>query len=418
MNAPKLRFKGFNDEWKLTLLSNLMSFSNGINADKDSYGHGRKFINVLDILNNNSIKYDDIIGSVFVSQKVEQTNKVEYGDLLFLRSSETRDDIGKSSVYLDKNEFALYGGFVIRGKRQKEYNPYFLKLNLESPGIRHQISSKAGGSTRFNVSQSILSSVEVSLPSQMEQEKIADFICHLDKKMQLQKEKIELLKEKKKGFIQKIFNQELRFKDENGKEYPEWQFKKLGEIGEFKTSSVDKVIKNSEEQVYLLNYMDVYNHKVVNINNYRTLTKNSASSQQIVTNNLKKGDIIFTPSSETPEDIGHSIVIPTDLPNTVYSYHLIRFRPYKSAQLDIKYSHFFCNTDLVRKQIIKHATGSTRFTVSKENFSNILVPLPSKKEQQNIAEFLMLLDKQIKNEKERLTVLGVQKQAFMRNMFI
>ncbi|MBG9823982.1 hypothetical protein ABE33_14835 [Bacillus safensis] len=413
-----MRFKGFNDEWKLIHLSELMTFNNGINADKDSYGHGRKFINVLDILNNNSIKYDDIKGSVSVSQKVEQTNRVEYGDLLFLRSSETRDDVGKSSVYLDENEFALFGGFVIRGKRQKEYEPYFLKLNLESPRNRHQISSKAGGSTRFNVSQSILSSVEISIPSRIEQEKIADFISCFDKKVQLQKEKIELLEQQKKGYLQKIFNQELRFKDENGKEYPEWEFKKLGEIGEFKTSSVDKVIKDSEKQVYLLNYMDVYNHKVVNLNNYKTLDKNTASSQQVITNNLNKGDIIFTPSSETPEDIGHSIVISTDLPNTVYSYHLIRFRPNKAAQLNINYSHFFCNTDYVRKQIIKHATGSTRFTVSKESFSNILVPLPSKKEQQKIAEFLMLLDNRIKKEKERLFVLRMQKQAYMQEMFI
>lgn len=60
-----------------------------------------------------------------VSGKVEETNKVEYGDLLFLRSSETREDVGKRSVYLDEDEFALFGGFVIQGKKQADYDPYF-----------------------------------------------------------------------------------------------------------------------------------------------------------------------------------------------------------------------------------------------------------------------------------------------------
>ncbi|MDP9739374.1 UNVERIFIED_ORG: restriction endonuclease S subunit [Bacillus sp. B2I3] len=82
--------------------------------------------------------------------------------------------------------FALFGGFVIRGKKHSDYHPYFLKPNLESPNVRNQISSKAGGSTRFNVSQSILSSIEISIPSQNEQEKVADFISHFDKKIQLQ----------------------------------------------------------------------------------------------------------------------------------------------------------------------------------------------------------------------------------------
>src|SRR5690606_495219 len=106
----------------------------------------------------------------------------------------------------------------------------FLKLNLESPKVRNQISSKAGGSTRFNVSQSILSSIEIRIPDQSEQEKIAEFMSHIDKKIQLQKEKVKLLSEKKKGFLQRIFNQEFNFKDGNIKDYPNWKSVKLKEL--------------------------------------------------------------------------------------------------------------------------------------------------------------------------------------------
>ncbi|ENY5524920.1 hypothetical protein RNS32_09420 [Staphylococcus pseudintermedius] len=111
--VPALRFPEFEGEWEEKKLGELCTFSNGINAKKEQYGHGRKFINVLDILNKNYITYNEIIGKVAVSKEVEHRNKVEYGDLLFLRSSETREEVGTSNVYLD-NTFALYGGFCVR----------------------------------------------------------------------------------------------------------------------------------------------------------------------------------------------------------------------------------------------------------------------------------------------------------------
>ena len=143
-NTPELRFPEFKEDWVKTKLDKLLSFSNGINASKEQYGSGKKFINVLDVLNNNFITYDKIIGKVNVSEEIQSRNKVEYGDILFLRSSETREDVGIANVYLDK-EFALYGGFIIRGKKINDYSPLFLKNTLSNPKTRHTIGSNAGG---------------------------------------------------------------------------------------------------------------------------------------------------------------------------------------------------------------------------------------------------------------------------------
>ncbi|HCY8702141.1 TPA: restriction endonuclease subunit S, partial [Staphylococcus aureus] len=131
-NVPELRFPGFEGEWEEKKLGEFCEFNNGINAKKEQYGIGRKFINVLDILNNNFITYESIIGKVSVPENVEKNNKVEFGDLVFLRSSETREDVGLCNVYLDKN-YALYGGFIIRGKKVSDYNPIFLKEALNIP---------------------------------------------------------------------------------------------------------------------------------------------------------------------------------------------------------------------------------------------------------------------------------------------
>lgn len=404
MNAPKLRFKNVNDEWKMTLLSDLMSFNNGINADRDSYGHGRKFINVLDILNNNSVKYDNIIGSVSVPKNVEDNNKVEYGDLLFLRSSENREDVGKSTVYLDKDKFALFGGFVIRGKKHGDYHPYFLKLNLESPRIRHQIGSKAGGSTRFNVSQSILNSIEVSMPSKNEQKKIAEFIEHFDKKIKLQHEKIELLKEQKKGYMQKIFSQELYFKDANGQNFPQWKEIKLSKVlKERKTfESKDKAYPHVSLTINGLEYKskrydrdflvrdDNKKYKITKIND---ICYNPANLKFGVLAINSLGDAIFSPIYVTFE------VSDFCSPHYLYLY--------------LKYSGFI---NKIRKY--EEGTVYERMAVKPEDFVRHLAKLPSIKEQKTISKFFLLFDKKIITEEQKLEQLNHQKQALMQQMFI
>jgi type I restriction enzyme S subunit len=107
----------------------------------------------------------------------------------------------------------------------------------------------------------------------------------------------------------------------------EWIEKQIGEIGYFKTSGVDKVIKPGEQIVRLVNYMDVYNS--VRIDKGFYLSETSATQHEIDSFDLKKGDVLFTPTSETPDDIGHSSVVIEDLDNTLYSYHLTRFREFE-----------------------------------------------------------------------------------------
>ena len=135
-NTPALRFPGFNDKWKYNTLGNLLEFKNGINAKKEQYGKGVKFINVLDVLENDYITYDKIIGSVDVDENTIDKNAVRYGDILFQRSSETREEVGSASVYLDKEKIATFGGFVIRGKKIADYVPeFFNKVWMPSSGV-------------------------------------------------------------------------------------------------------------------------------------------------------------------------------------------------------------------------------------------------------------------------------------------
>jgi type I restriction enzyme S subunit len=115
--VPKLRFPEFEGEWYEKKLGDYLSFKNGINAEKEKYGSGIKFINVLDILNNDFITYNKIIGCVDVDENLFLKNEVKFGDILFQRSSETREEVGLANVYLDLEKSATFGGFVIRGQK-------------------------------------------------------------------------------------------------------------------------------------------------------------------------------------------------------------------------------------------------------------------------------------------------------------
>ncbi|MFN7233839.1 MAG: restriction endonuclease subunit S [Cyclobacteriaceae bacterium] len=243
--VPKLRFKEFSGGWELKKLSQLLEFKNGINASKEQYGSGFKFINVLDILNNDFITHDLIIGSVDVDESVFEKYSVNYGDILFQRSSETREEVGTACVYLDSKP-ATFGGFVIRGKKIGEYDPMFLNKLLKTDLSRNEITSKSGGSTRYNVGQETLSSVALPFPSLPEQQKIASFLSAVDEKLQQLTRKKEFLEQYKKGVMQQLFSGKLRFEDENGKPYAKWEEKRLGDIGKIRMCK--RVFNNETSQ--------------------------------------------------------------------------------------------------------------------------------------------------------------------------
>lgn len=202
--VPKLRFKEFDNNWNLITLKSLMDFKNGINAPKDAYGKGIKYISVTDILNNNFITYEKIKGLVDIDSTTLENNSVTYGDVLFQRSSETIEDIGKSNVYLDDNKMATFGGFVIRGKKKGTYNPLFINYLLQNNSSRKSIIVKGAGAQHYNISQEELEKIKVYFTTIAEQEKIGNFLSLLDNKIELRQQKIEVLKIYKKGLLQNL----------------------------------------------------------------------------------------------------------------------------------------------------------------------------------------------------------------------
>ena len=198
LNVPHLRFPEFHGEWEKHGLSEYLDFKNGLNPDSKRFGKGIKFISVMDILNNPVITYDCIRASVQATDAEISSFSVENGDILFQRSSETLEDVGRANVYID-DKVAVFGGFVIRGKKKANYNPLFFRYLLSSPYARKRIIPMGAGAQHFNIGQEGLSKVLLNFPSIEEQTKIASLLHLLDERIATQSKLIEKFESLIKG---------------------------------------------------------------------------------------------------------------------------------------------------------------------------------------------------------------------------
>lgn len=241
--------------------------------------------------------------------------------------------------------------------------------------------------------------IQSILPPINEQIAIANYLDSktqlIDKKIELLNNKINAYKELRRSLINKVvcrgLDDSVKLKDSGidwiGKIPEHWEVKRLKSLGVIETSSIDKKIKDEEQLIKLVNYTDVYNNKNREIRNSDEYMIVSANKKQIQSKNLKKGDILFTPSSETIEDIGVSAVVMEDLDNTLYSYHLLRLR-LKPKDVLLEYRKYIFNNDLVQYYFSHNSTGTTRKILGLNAFNNLLLIVPPQSEQKHIASYL------------------------------
>lgn len=402
--TPKLRFKEFIGDWEVKKLGDLLEFKNGINASKEQYGYGRKFINVLDILNNNYITHENIIGKVDVDDSTFEKYSVGYGDVVFQRSSETREEVGTANVYLDKDYKATFGGFIIRGKKVGEYEPIFMNKLLKTSSARKEITTKSGGSTRYNVGQETLSDVEVMFPKLEEQVKIASFFSLIDDKISLQGDKVEALKEYKKGMIQKIFRGELRFKDDDGRYYPEWRNIRLSEVLKERKSYSQK---NEGLEHATLSKDGIYGKGKRYNRDFLVVTDDKKYKI------TKLGDICYNPAN-----LKFGVICRNDYGDSIFSPIYVTFEV--KSEADSEYMGAYLSRWDFINRVRKYEEGTVyeRMAVKPEDFLRFEINLPSIGEQKKIKGFLNKIDEKVKFEKEKLNRLNEYKKGLLQQMFV
>lgn len=207
--SQEIRFKDDNGQnfpdWENKKLGELVTFQNGFNGGKECFGTGMPLISVNEVLSDSPVFHDNIKGKANIDDETQSRFLVEYGDILFQRSSETREEAGSSNVYLDKSHPAIFGGFVIRGKKKENYCPEFIRYALKAEFVRHEIFKLAQGAQHINIGQDMLSTLKVDFPSIPEQKKIANVLSDIEKRITAEQKKVSSLQTMKKGFLQKMF---------------------------------------------------------------------------------------------------------------------------------------------------------------------------------------------------------------------
>lgn len=204
------------------------------------------------------------------------------------------------------------------------------------------------------------------------------------------------------------------------KEIPyDWQTRRLRFIGNFTSSGIDKKIVEGEPLVKIINYTDVYGNTSITLGSEREYMEVSCPKNKRIEHQVKKGDLIFTPSSETIEDIGLSALVNEKLENTAYSYHVLRFRFVREIVHSFK--KYLCNNYFVLSQFSSNAKGTTRQILNRVTFNNIDVILPNIEEQTSIANYLdektTLIDNLIAN-KQKLIELLKEKRTIIINQAV
>lgn len=294
--------------------------------------------------------------------------------------------ICKSSLF---NEYAYY--VITRDKFQKEL-------------IKH-----ASGSTFLEISSKNLKKLPIPIPCLEEQQKIASFFSTLDQKIEINERKLEVLEKLKKGMMQKIFNRKIRFKKDNGTDFPDWTVSELGNIAEIRGGGTPSTSNRDywDGNIQWLTPTEI-DSKYVHESNRKITESGLANSSAKL---LPMGAILLT----TRATIGACSI--NNFNGSVCTNQGFQSLVCKTSVLN-EYVYYAITFDEFQKKIAKHASGSTFLEISAKNLKKLTIPTPSLEEQRKIADFLSTLDLQIDIKKKTVSAIRDLKRGFMQQMFV
>ena len=367
-----------------------MNFKNGLNPDAKRFGRGTKFISVMDILNNQYICYDNIRASVELQDGDIETYGVDYGDILFQRSSETLEDVGRANVYLDSKP-AIFGGFVIRGKSKGNYNPLFFRYLLASPTVRKRIIVKGAGAQHFNIGQDGLSKVSLDIPRLSEQEKIGKLLQCVDARIATQNKIIEDLKKLKSAIIHRCYSSQTNM-------IPLSEL--LKQCSDRNRSGSDLQVLSVSNKYGFIAQSDQFED--------REVASDDTSNYKVV----KKGMFAYNPARINVGSIalyemdGNGIVSPMYVCFTTKSELLPSYLKYYFASQTFKH------------EMYKRLEGSVRLCLTFEELCNIEIHLPSIEQQKNISKYISKIENNLSLVDSIFSKYQQQRRYLLSQMFI
>ncbi|MGW7918055.1 restriction endonuclease subunit S [Staphylococcus xylosus] len=394
-NVPELRFPEFIEEWCNKDVGQVVNVYDGTHQTPKYTNKGIKFLSVENIKTLKSNK--------FISKEAfEKDFKVrpEFGDILMTRIG----DVGTPKVVNSNEDLAYYVSLALL--KPKSIHSYFLEALIKSPTIQNEIWRKTLHiAFPKKINKNEIAKIMISYPKSEEQEKIGEFFSKLDRQIELEEQKLAKLEEQKKGYMQQIFSQELRFKDENGNDYPNWEEVQLKDI----------LIPRNYKQVPEINAPlmsftstggiepkgDRYNREFLVKNKNKKYKRTEFNDLIYSSNNLDVGAIGLN-------RYGTSVI--SDV--------------YEIFKIEEQVSPYFIEMSILQSEfmykILRYRQGALygQYRIHANDFLKINIELPCSEEQYKIGDFVNKLDNIIDIINNKIELLKQRKRGFLQKMFV
>lgn len=392
-------------EWERKKLSEICDVRDGTHDSPRYTIDGYPFITSKNLTESGTIDFENIN---YISKEdyemINKRSKVDIGDLLFGMIG----TIGKP-VIVKKDGFAIKNVALIK-PQYKVINNYYLYNYFQSNCVKRQFLLEEKGGTQKFLALGVIRNINVLLPCLEEQQKIADFLSEVDNIIAMSEKEIESLEMQKKGAMQKIFSQEVRFKADDGSEYPEWEEKILGDICELITKgTTPKDYSNNPEDINYIKIESIVANKIC----LDKCTKIEKTIHEGVLKRsiLKEGDILFAIAGS----LGTMAVVEKNMlpANTNQALAIIRLNKECCSQ----YIYTVLSSTVMTQYIKQCCTIGAQPNLSLKQMNDFAFPYPCLEEQQKIADFLSEFDNAIEYAKEELEVWKNIKKGLLQQMF-
>ena len=369
-----MHYFDFHYSWEQRKLGDVGETYTGLSGKtKADFGHGQaRFVTYMNVFSN-PISNPEMTEPIEIDPK---QNEVEVGDVFFTTSSETPEEVGMSSVLLEKRGKIYLNSFCFGFRPTEKIDSYYLAYMLRSESAREKIILLAQGISRYNISKNKVMEIAVSLPSLDEQKLIGQYFRQLDNLITLhQRECI--------SFTARAGRRILTANKKRNTS--SWEQRKLGDVGETYTGLSGKTKADfGHGQARFVTYMNVFSNPISNPEMTEPIEIDPKQ------NEVEVGDVFFTTSSETPEEVGMSSVLLEKRGKIYLNSFCFGFRP--TEKIDSYYLAYMLRSESAREKIILLAQGISRYNISKNKVMEIAVSLPSLDEQKLIGQYFRQLD--------------------------
>jgi type I restriction enzyme S subunit len=394
--SPKLRFPEFSGNWKSKKLEEVGTVINGLTYSPDDIHDDGVLVLRSSNIKENQLSFND---NVYVH--TDNYNAVKENDILICVRNGSRNLIGKNALITKEVEGVAFGAFM--SVYRSELNKFVFQLFATD--TYYKIIQENLGATINSINNSDLKKFDFYFPLKEEQDKIANFLNSVDNKISKLTKKKALLEQYKKGIMQKIFNQEIRFKDDNNNDYADWTTSTLGQVAEIKRGAASQHLNYTNDKnngIRLLRINDFLNNDAVYIENTKEIQKFK----------VQTNDLLIAGTGATA---GIIFIIPEEFNNLPFSYNAPRIK-IKNAYY--KYIYHYLKSDIILRQQQKLFVGNAQPFLDTDAMRGFKIKLPSMAEQIKIGDFLSIIDERVNKVNTQLYKSKDFKKGLLQQMFI